>query len=73
MNDKYLQRALEKIPDKRSLILLASKRAKQLAKGERPLVRHKELDHIDVALLEIAEGQLIFDLPTEENNADFLN
>ncbi len=73
MNDKYLQRALEKIPDKRSLILLASKRAKQLARGDRPLVKHKELDHIDVALLEIAEGQLTFDIPNEESETDFLN
>ena len=72
MNDKYLKRALERIPDKRNLILLASKRAKQLAKGERPLVKHNELDYIDVALLEIAEGQLIFDLPEKESNADFL-
>lgn len=72
MNDKYLQKALEKIPDKRTLILLASKRAKQLAKGERPLVKHNELDYIDVALLEIGEEQLSFELPDKENNADFL-
>ena len=72
MNDKYLQRALEKIPDKRSLVLLAAKRAKQLAKGEKPLVKHKELDHIDVALLEIAEGQLTFDMPHKEGETDFL-
>jgi DNA-directed RNA polymerase subunit omega len=73
MNDKYLQRALEKIPDKRSLILLAAKRAKQLAKGERPLVKHKELDHVDVALLEIAEGLITFDMPNKEEETDFLN
>jgi DNA-directed RNA polymerase subunit omega len=73
MNDKYLQKAMEKIPDKRTLILLASKRAKQLAKGERPMVKHKELDHIDVALLEISEGQLTFDMPSKEEETDFLN
>lgn len=72
MNDKYLQRALEKIPDKRSLILLASKRAKQLARGERPMIKHKELDYIDVALLEIAEGQLTFDMPNKEEETGFL-
>ena len=45
MNDKYLKIALEKIPDKRALIHLASKRAKELAKGERPLLRTEEVNH----------------------------
>jgi len=73
MNDTYLAKALEKVPDKRALILLASKRARQLAKGERPLIKHRELDHIDVALLEIGEGLLTYELPKKKDSADFLD
>jgi len=73
MNDAYLAKAMEKVPDKRALILLASKRARQLAKGERPLIKHKELDHLDVALLEIGEGLLTYELPKTKKSDDFLN
>ncbi len=73
MNDTYLLKALEKVPDKRALILLASKRAKQLARGERPLIKHNELNHVDVALLEIAEGLLTYELPKKSTSADFLD
>lgn len=73
MNDTYLAKAMEKVPDRRALILLASKRAKQLAKGERPLIKHKELDYLDVALLEISEGLLTFELPSSKQSDDFLN
>lgn len=73
MNDTYLLKALEKVPDKRALILLASKRAKQLARGDRPLIRHNELNHVDVALLEIAEGLLFYELPKKADPADFLD
>jgi len=73
MNDTYLAKAMEKVPDKRALILLASKRAKQLAKGERPLIKHKELDFLDVALLEIGEGLLSFELPKTKQSDDLLD
>lgn len=58
MNNEYLERAKEVIPDVKTLIVLASKRAKQLAYGARPTVRCKEENHLDVALLEIAEGKI---------------
>ena len=67
MNDVYLEKALEKIPDKRALIILASRRAESLARGERPLIKHeKEISHLDIALLEIAEGLLSYELPVTE-------
>ncbi len=67
MNDAYLERALEKIPDKRALIILASRRAESLAKGERPLIKtENETTHLDIALLEIAEGLLSYELPVIE-------
>ena len=56
MNDKYLQRAKEKIKDPRILSIIASKRARQLARGARPMIKTDDQEHLDVALLEIAEG-----------------
>ncbi len=58
MNNEYLNRAKEVIPDAKTLILLASKRARSLAYGAHPMVRCREENFIDVALLEIAEGKL---------------
>jgi DNA-directed RNA polymerase omega subunit len=58
MNNAYLDRARSVIPDPKNLILLASKRARQLAYGARPMVRCKDENYLDVALLEIAEGML---------------
>ena len=48
---------LEKIPNRFELVLLSSKRAKQLLKGARPLV---ETDNKDIvtSLREIAAGQV---------------
>ncbi len=58
MNNEYLARAKEQIPDAKTLIILASKRARALAYGARPMVRCKEENFLDVALLEIADGKL---------------
>ncbi len=58
MNNEYLARAKELVPDAKTLIILASKRARALAYGARPMVRCKEENFLDVALLEIAEGKL---------------
>ncbi len=67
MKDAYLEKALEKIPDRRALIVLASRRAENLARGERPLIKSEEISHLDTALLEIAEGLLNYELPVEES------
>lgn len=58
MNNDYLYRAKEIVPDAKTLIVLASKRARQLAFGARPMVRCKDENYLDVALLEIAEHKL---------------
>ncbi len=58
MNNEYLYRAKEKIGDSQTLIILASQRAADLAKGARPMVRCDADNFLDVALLEIAEGLL---------------
>ena len=67
MNNAYLERAKALFPDAKTLILLASKRARQLAYGARPMVRCKDENFLDVALLEIAEGKLV---PTFDGTED---
>lgn len=58
MNNEYLAKAKEIVPDAKTLIVLASKRARALAYGSRPMVKTKDENFLDVALLEIAEGKL---------------
>ena len=59
MNNELLLKAREKVPDAKTLIILASKRARQLATGAAPMVRSKSENFLDVALEEIGEGLLI--------------
>ena len=42
MNNEYLERAKQVVPDAKTLILLASRRANELAYGARPMVRCKD-------------------------------
>ena len=65
MNDEYLKQANEKIPDRMILVVVASKRAKELARGSYPMVpvnRRQGVNHLDVALQEIAEGKLSYEI-----------
>lgn len=62
MNNDYLARAKERIPDPQILSVVAAKRAKQLALGKaRPMVKCDSKQILDVALLEIAEGLLTYE------------
>ena len=67
MNNELLLRAREKVPDAKTLIILASKRARLLATGAGPMIRTKNDNFLDVALEEIAEGLLI---PTFDDQPD---
>ncbi len=61
MNVDYLERAKAKIPNVRLLIICASKRATELSRGAKPLVPvlpNDERSHLDISLLEIAEGKI---------------
>ncbi len=62
MNNAYLEKAKEVIPDPKILSLVASKRARQLALGARPMVKCRDENHLDIALLEIAEKKLDFEM-----------
>jgi DNA-directed RNA polymerase subunit K/omega len=70
MNNVYLNRAKQVIPDPQILSVVAAKRARQLATGARPMIKCDMTNLLDVALLEIAEGLLSYefgaDAPAEE-------
>jgi DNA-directed RNA polymerase subunit K/omega len=65
MNNDYVRRAKEVVPDPKTLSVMVAKRGKQLAMGARPMVKCPEEDHLDIVLLEIAEGKLAIDLSEE--------
>ena len=63
MNNEYIERALEKIPDRNILVNVASKRASEISRGSKRLVDvHTDTFPLDVALLEIAEGKVRYEL-----------
>ena len=69
MNNAYLARAKEQIPDPQILSVVAAKRAKQLATGGRPMIKCDSENLLDVALLEIAEGLLTYEFADEAAEA----
>ena len=60
MNNSYLERAKKVITDPQILSIVAGKRARQLAWGARPMLKCDTANHLDVALMEIAEGKLYY-------------
>ena len=70
MNNSYLERAKQNIPDPPILSVVAAKRAKQLALGARPMVKTADENLLDIALLEIAEGLLSYEFPDENEVAE---
>jgi DNA-directed RNA polymerase subunit omega len=64
MRDDYIKEAQKVITDPNLLINVVSRRVKQLRRGSRPLVESLEkLALEDVALREIIEGRIVFELP----------
>jgi DNA-directed RNA polymerase subunit omega len=67
MRDDYLQAALKVIDDPNVLVNVVSVRVKQLKRGNRALIESLEkLLPEDMALREIAEGKITYELATEE-------
>ena len=64
MNATYLDKAKERMPNIPLLVNVVSKRVRQLNAGQRPLIKPDSLDmdHLDLALKEIAEGKLSAEL-----------
>jgi len=67
VRDDYLKAARAKITDPNILVNVVSRRVKQLKRGFKPLVESLErLDPEDVALREIIEGKITYQLFEEE-------
>ena len=69
MKNDYLKRAKQQITDPQILSIVAARRARQLANGARPMIKTDDQEFLDIALLEIAEGLLSYEFPTEEELA----
>ena len=64
MNNTYLARALKVIDERNILCNLAAKRASEISRGSKPLVDVPlGTVSLDIALLEIAEGKVTYELP----------
>ena len=65
MRDEYIREAQKVIQDPNILNNVISRRVKQLRRGSRPLVESLEkLSPEDVALREVIEGKISFELHT---------
>jgi DNA-directed RNA polymerase subunit omega len=65
MRDEYIREAQKTIQDPNVLINVISRRVKQLRRGSRPLVESLEkLSPEDIALREVIEGKISFELHT---------
>ncbi|RME17023.1 MAG: DNA-directed RNA polymerase subunit omega [Bdellovibrio sp.] len=53
---------LDKVSNRFALVLLVAKRAKQLMKGAKPVVKTKGNKYIVTALREVAAGKVRFDV-----------
>ncbi|HOO21026.1 MAG TPA: DNA-directed RNA polymerase subunit omega [Kiritimatiellia bacterium] len=74
MNATYLEKAKERMPNIPLLVNVVSKRVRQLNAGQRPLIKPDtpDMDHLDLALKEVAEGKLSAELgalPTPQSDA----
>lgn len=57
---------LEKVENRFQLVMLASKRVKQLYKGVNPLIDPKNNRHVVTALREIAAGKISFEVSKKQ-------
>jgi len=70
LRDDYLQEAQKVITDPMILINVVSRRAKQLKSGYKPLIESLErLSAEDMALREITEGKITYQLDEETQEA----
>jgi DNA-directed RNA polymerase subunit omega len=66
MKSKYLEPAQQRIPSPELLVNVVSRRVRQLAQGHRPLTQtDPRMDFSEIALKEISEGKLTFEVAGE--------
>ena len=67
MNTKYLEAAVQRVANLELLINIVSRRVRQLVQGHRPLTQtDPRMDYADVALKEISEGKIGYEILDEE-------
>ena len=63
---KYLEPALQRIPSPELLVNVVRRRVRQLIQGHRPITEtDARMDFSDIALKEISEGKLTYELDSE--------
>ena len=71
MKSKYLDAAMQQVPNPELLINLVSRRVRQLTQGHRPLTQtDPKMDFADIALKEISEGKIGYEIPSSPHGAD---
>jgi DNA-directed RNA polymerase subunit omega len=71
MKSKYLDGAMQQVPNPELLINLVSRRVRQLTQGHRPLTQtDPKMDYADIALKEISEGKIGYEIPSGPHGAD---
>jgi len=70
MKSKYLESALQRVPNPELLVNLVSRRTRQLAQGHRPLTQtDARMDFAEIALKEISEGKLGYEIDADAATA----
>ena len=71
MKDEYLKKALDVVKNKQILINFAAKRAVDISNGDKIYVKCSPNEtHLDIALLEIAEGKISYEYDDAVNEED---
>jgi DNA-directed RNA polymerase subunit omega len=71
MKSQYLDAALQRVPNIEILVNIVSRRARQLTQGHRPLTQtDPKMGPGDIALKEISEGKLGFELVPGEDTGN---
>ena len=71
LRDDYIEEAKKIIPDPNILINVVSRRVKQLKFGQKPLIESLErLNLEDIALREIIEGKISYELGSEDDQPE---
>ncbi len=71
MKSKYFELARLQIPSPEILVNVVSKRVRQLIQGNRPLTLvDPKMDLADIALKEISEGKIGYEVPTVDESVE---
>jgi len=70
IKNKYLESAQQRIPSPEVLVNVVRRRVRQLIQGHRPITQtDAQMEFSDIALKEISEGKLTYELDGEAESA----